>query len=92
MTERAKVTIITPVKNILNEQLAERFLNCVSSVANQTYPSIEHLVVDGNSDDGTAVILTTQPSIRYETYPSTSQEDAMNYGVSKATGDRKSVV
>ena len=66
MSEVAKVSIVTPVKNIFNNQKADNFLKCVSSVATQTYPSVEHLVVDGGSEDGTLVILTTQPSIHFE--------------------------
>ena len=87
MSDVAKVTVITPVKNILDNQLAERFLACASSVATQTYPNIEHIVIDGGSVDGTLVILTTQPSLRYEVYPTESKIEAMNYALSKAEGD-----
>ncbi|WP_435066136.1 glycosyltransferase family 2 protein [Halobaculum sp. EA56] len=61
----------------------------VESVREQTYDNIEHVVIDGDSDDGTAEWLTE----RAEWFdvllsePDTGRYDAMNKGLARATGD-----
>jgi len=47
------VSIITPVLNGV-KYLEE----CIQSVLNQSYPYIEHVIVDGGSTDGTLDILS----------------------------------
>ena len=45
---RPLVSVLTPSYN------QRRFIpDCIDSVALQTYPSVEHLIFDGGSDDGT---------------------------------------
>ena len=46
------VSIITPVLN-----RGDRIARAINSVANQHYPHIEHIVVDGGSSDGTLDVL-----------------------------------
>ncbi|HQG37750.1 MAG TPA: glycosyltransferase, partial [Chitinophagales bacterium] len=48
-----KFSIITPVFN--NEKDIEQ---CLKSVAAQTYTNIEHILIDGNSNDNTLNIIS----------------------------------
>jgi glycosyltransferase involved in cell wall biosynthesis len=79
-----KISIVTVCLNA-----ADVIDRCLSSVANQTYPHIEYLLIDGVSTDGTLdIIQKYEKSISYFV----SEEDggiypAMNKGIAKATGD-----
>ena len=79
-----KITIITACFN------SERSIKkCVESVNSQTYENIEHLFIDGASNDRT-VTLVKQNSIRefsITSEPDLGIYDAMNKGLSIATGD-----
>lgn len=62
---------------------------CLRSVLDQNYPDLEYIVIDGGSTDGSREILE-----RYRTRISTlviepdrGQSDALNKGLSRATGD-----
>jgi glycosyltransferase involved in cell wall biosynthesis len=60
----------------------------IDSVAAQTYPNIEHVVIDGGSTDGTVAILeANKHKINYISEPDKGIYDAMNKGVKLATGD-----
>lgn len=79
-----KISIVTVVYNG-----SKTIAQCIDSVLAQNYPNIEYIVVDGNSKDGTQDIVK-----RYGTKVSTfisepdkGLYDAMNKGVSVATGD-----
>ncbi len=83
-----KVSIITPVKDLIVKGDADYFLRLVESVQNQTYDNIEHIVVDGNSSDGTRLVLMTcGDSISFVSEPDTGAADALNKGIQKATGE-----
>lgn len=57
-------------------------------MAAQSYPNIEHVVIDGGSTDGTIAILEANKSkINYISEPDKGIYDAMNKGVKMATGD-----
>jgi glycosyltransferase involved in cell wall biosynthesis len=78
------LTIVTPSYN----QAA--FLRAtLQSVADQDYPRIEHIVVDGGSTDGSVEILRgwDRHPIRWISEPDGGQADAINKGVAMATGD-----
>lgn len=78
------VTVITAVYN------AEVFLEkCLESVIHQDYPNVEHIVIDGASQDGTLDILR-----KYEdrialwiSEPDTGVYDAWNKGLDHASGE-----
>lgn len=79
-----KVSIITIVYN-----RAYCIEDCLKSVYNQTYSDIEHIVIDGNSTDGTQEIInrsTFQPAV-FISEPDAGVFDAYNKGIMKATGD-----
>jgi glycosyltransferase involved in cell wall biosynthesis len=83
-TALPKVTIITPSLN-----QAAFLTACLESVADQDYPAIEHIVLDGGSTDGSVDILRgwTAHSIIWRSEPDDGQADAINRGVAVATGD-----
>lgn len=60
----------------------------LESVKAQTYPDIEHIVIDGGSTDGTVDIISRHSRIAYWTSePDRGLYDAMNKGISQAKGD-----
>ena len=79
-----KVSIVTPTRN-QGKYIEETIL----SVLHQGYPNVEHIIVDGASTDETPSILE-----RYRdklalviSEPDNGQSQAINKGMSKATGD-----
>ena len=54
--ENPLVTVVTVVKNAIQGGREQSIIQCIESVHNQRYPHIEHLVVDGQSDDGLSLI------------------------------------
>lgn len=77
------VSILTPSYNY------GRFLgDCLDSVSNQTYPRIEHVVVDGASSDNTVEILQTgRPGLRWISEPDRGQSHALNKALALSQGD-----
>ncbi len=86
------VTIATVTYN------AEKTLPCtLESVASQTFPHIEHLIIDGCSKDQTMELIhryvdantgkTCPHDIRVVREPDKGLYDAMNKGIALATGD-----
>jgi glycosyltransferase involved in cell wall biosynthesis len=75
------VSIVTPSFN----QAA--FLPAtLRSVREQSYPAIEHLVMDGGSTDGTLDILRAATGIRWVSEPDRGQVHALNKGFAQTTG------
>ncbi|MBQ5654948.1 MAG: glycosyltransferase [Bacteroidaceae bacterium] len=87
-----KFTVVTVTYNA--EQTLERTLQ---SVASQTYPHIEHLIVDGLSNDGTLSLIQEYAEdnsvcdnphdIQFIREPDNGLYDAMNKGIDNANGD-----
>lgn len=78
------ISIITVVYN------GEKHLEeTIKSVINQTYDNIEYIIIDGGSTDGTInIIKRYQDNIDYWiSEPDNGIYDAMNKGLSCATGD-----
>lgn len=80
-TDGLLVSVVTPTYN-----MADRLPACVESVASQTYPQVEHVVVDGGSADGTTEYLASQGHIRWISEPDTGQSNALNKGFAMAEG------
>lgn len=79
-----KITIITVCYNS-----ASHIEDAINSVAGQDYQEIEHIVIDGNSDDGTRQILEKHSGklADWISEPDRGIYDAMNKGIKKANGD-----
>ena len=77
-----KVSIITVTYNS-----AGTLVNNLRSVADQSYPDIEHIVIDGSSRDGTPEILKQQKKIKWISEPDKGIYDAMNKGIKMSTGE-----
>jgi glycosyltransferase involved in cell wall biosynthesis len=78
-----KISIITAVRNG-----AETLRGCIESVQKQTVPA-EHIIVDGASTDGTLDIVAEYRSYIAQVIsePDRGIYDAMNKGISMATGE-----
>jgi glycosyltransferase involved in cell wall biosynthesis len=75
------ISIITPTLN------AERYLaECLLSVRTQTWPQLEHLVVDGGSTDGTERLVHAS-NAGWLSHPGLKQAAAINAGLHAACGD-----
>ncbi len=61
----------------------------LASVAAQTWPAVEHIVIDGGSTDGTLEVLARHGRhvAAVVSEPDRGIYDAMNKGVARATGD-----
>lgn len=62
---------------------------CLDSVFSQTHTNWEHIIVDGDSSDGTKDLLRLQKDtrVRWISEPDCGIADAMNKGIRMATGD-----
>lgn len=60
----------------------------IASVANQTYPCVEHIVVDGGSTDETVTVLNSAGSrVRWVSEPDRGQSDAINKAFRLSCGE-----
>lgn len=79
------VSIVTPVLN-----RASTISRCLASVAAQSYKNLEHLVVDGGSNDGTLDIVRAFESphrLRWISEPDGGMYEAINKGFTLAGGE-----
>jgi glycosyltransferase involved in cell wall biosynthesis len=79
-----RVSIITAVYNA-----APTLEECLLSVRRQSYPEVEHIVIDGGSTDGSVKILQRHSSLLayWISEPDSGVFDAWNKGLSVATGE-----
>lgn len=79
-----KITIITPSYN-----QAHFIEQTIDSVLSQNYPNLEYFIFDGGSKDNSAEIIARYaPHLaHWESQPDKGQTDAINKGLSRATGD-----
>lgn len=79
-----KVSIITVVYN--NK---EHIASCIKSVQQQSYNNIEHVIIDGNSTDGTKEYIQNNVNGKsiFISEPDKGMYDAMNKGIRNSTGD-----
>ena len=83
------VTIVTPTYNLLDNNQADAFNLLVELLDMQTYPNIEHLIIDNASTDGTVEFLKDYKNQGYLTFYSekdTGKFNAYNKGVMHAKG------
>ena len=83
-----RITIVTPSFN------QGRFIEeAIESVADQNFSSIEHLIVDGGSNDETLNILKRRSeapgggNVKWKSEPDSGQSAALNKGFRLATGE-----
>ena len=57
------VTVITATYNLIKSKREKFIIQCLESVHNQHYSNIEHIVIDGASDDGTLPLLKKYESL-----------------------------
>lgn len=78
-----KITVITVCLNAV-----KTIASTLKSVADQTHPDIEHIIIDGGSTDGTVESINKHSkSSVLISEPDDGLYDAMNKGLSLATGD-----
>jgi len=79
-----KVSLITVTYNS-----AVYLQDCIDSVVKQSYPDIEHIVVDGGSTDGTIEIIKEYDNhiAKWVSEKDHGMYDAINKGIAMATGD-----
>lgn len=81
-SEAPSFSVITPTLNRV-----DRLGSALNSVAEQTLPPIEHIVVDGGSVDGTLDLLEKHPDVTVISEPDDGLYDAINKGIKASSGD-----
>lgn len=83
-----KISLVTPSYN------QAKFLeDCLLSVKTQAYPNVEHIVMDGGSNDGSVEILKAYSAragwehLQWKSEPDKGQSDALNKALNVARGD-----
>jgi glycosyltransferase involved in cell wall biosynthesis len=77
------VSVLTPSFN-----QARWLPDNLASVAGQSYPTIEHVVMDGGSTDGSRDILAeASPAVVWESGPDRGQSDAINRAFHRSSGE-----
>jgi glycosyltransferase involved in cell wall biosynthesis len=86
-----KLSLITATYN-----RADFLPRCIESVASQSYPYKEHVIIDGGSTDGTIELLTSAaakyPHIRWVSEKDNGISSALNKGLAIAGGDAIGVI
>lgn len=52
-----EVSVITPTSNIVEKEQADDFNLLINILNRQTYPYVEHIIIDNASSDGTQELL-----------------------------------
>jgi glycosyltransferase involved in cell wall biosynthesis len=76
-----RISIVTPSLN-----QARYIVATVESVIAQSYPNLEHIVIDGGSTDGTLARLSRYSHLKLVSEPDRGHADAINKGFRLATG------
>lgn len=81
--DKPLISIITPTLN------SERYIrDNITSILNQSYPDIEHIIVDGGSKDKTlSIVADLDPNAVVISEPDKGISDAFNKGIRMASGD-----
>jgi glycosyltransferase involved in cell wall biosynthesis len=78
-----KISVITPTRNS-----AATIRDTLGSILAQKHPEIEHLVIDGQSTDGTVdIVRRHSPFTHCVSEPDTGMYDAINKGIRLARGE-----
>lgn len=86
LTTQPRITVVTPALN-QGAYLAE----AIESVIRQSYPNVEHLIVESGSKDSTSDVLARYADAAHlrviEDIPPRGQSHAVNTGLREATGE-----
>ena len=87
MTSLAPATSVSVLTPSFNQ--AQWLGDTIESVRAQTYPSIEHVVSDGGSTDGSLQLLSgaERPDFVWESGSDNGQSDAINKAFARSSGD-----
>ncbi len=77
-----KISVITPTLN--SEKHIER---AIQSVLEQNYNNVEHIIIDGRSEDKTIDIIMQYPHLKWVSEKDNGQSEAMNKGFRISGGD-----
>ena len=83
------VTIITPTSNIVENGQADDFTLLINLLDKQTYPQVEHIIIDKASNDDTPLLLKDYKNkgyIQFFSEPDTGKYQALNKGIVHAKG------
>jgi len=80
MKQQPLVSIVTAAYNP-----GPRLAACLESVKGQTYPNVEHIVIDGGSTDGTLKLLQSS-ALKWVSEPDDGQTGALIRGFKMASG------
>ena len=82
MPRPPKISIVTPTFK------CARYIRCaIESVLAQGYPNLEHIIVDGDSRDGTVEILREYPHVKWISEPDSGEAQALNKALRMASGE-----
>lgn len=84
-----EITVITTTSNIVEKEQTDDFTLLINLLSRQTYPYIEHLIIDNASTDGTIELLKEYKNagfINFFSEPDNGKFDAMNKGILRAKG------
>jgi glycosyltransferase involved in cell wall biosynthesis len=82
MSKRPKISVVTPSYNSVHTICAT-----LESVATQDYPNVEHIVMDGGSNDGSLDIVRKFPRVICVSEKDQGHYHAMDKGTRMATGE-----
>ena len=83
------ISIITPTYNIIENGLTDEFNLLVNLLDKQTYPEMEHIIIDKASTDDTPLLLKDYKNkgyIQFFSEPDTGKFQALNKGIMHAKG------
>ncbi|MFM8230675.1 MAG: glycosyltransferase [Chthoniobacterales bacterium] len=81
-----RLSVITPSLN-QGRYLRECFASVWAAAEAAHGNEVEHIVVDGGSNDETLAVLRDQTFAKWTSGPDRGQSDAINKGMRQATGD-----
>ncbi len=84
------ILVVTPTFNLIDKGLVDDFNILTTLLSKQSYPNIEHIIIDKASNDGTVQLLSDYKSkgyIQFYSEPDTGRYDALNKGIMRAKGD-----
>ena len=83
------VSIVTITFNLIKNNRDKTIIECLDSVKNQTYKNIEHIIIDGNSTDGTLELIKKydkENKLKIFSEKDSGIYDAMNKGLKRSKG------